>query len=84
MDASTLLLIASLGSIAVLLMLYAYFFMFERRCFLVLWITGWSIIALNYFLDAFYPYFLRQKLYWKLIIKRESSLIPLWCSSLFR
>lgn len=60
MDASSLLLIASLGSIAVLLMLYAYIFMFEHRWFLVLWITGWSIIALNYFLDAFYPYFLRQ------------------------
>jgi len=33
MEASTLLLIASLGSIAVLLLLYVYIFMFERRIF---------------------------------------------------
>ena len=60
METSALLLIASLGSIAVLLMLYVYIFTFERRHFLVLWFAGWSIIALNYLLDAFFPYFLRQ------------------------
>lgn len=60
METSALLLIASLGAIAVLLMLYGYIFTFERRVFLVMWFTGWSIIALNYWIDAFYPYFLRQ------------------------
>jgi len=60
METSALLLIASLGSIAVLLMLYVYIFAFERKDFLVLWFAGWSIIAFNYFLDAFFPYFLRQ------------------------
>lgn len=60
METSALLLIASLGSIAVLLMLYSYIFAFERQPFLMLWIAGWSIIAINYSLDAFYPYLLRQ------------------------
>jgi len=60
METSALLLIASLGSIAVLLMLYVYVFTFEREHFLVLWFAGWSIIALNYSLDAFFPFFLRQ------------------------
>jgi len=60
METSDLLLIASLGSIAVLLMLYVYIFTYERRIFLVLWFAGWSIIALNYVLDAFFSYFLRQ------------------------
>lgn len=60
METSALLLIASLGAIAVLLMLYVYIFTFERRAFLMLWFAGWAIIALNYVLDAFFPYFLRQ------------------------
>ena len=60
METSALLLIASLGSITVLLMLYGYIFAFERRCFLVMWITGWVFIALNYLLDAFFTDLLRQ------------------------
>lgn len=60
METPALLLIASLGSIAVLLMLYVYIFTFERKLFLVLWFAGWSIIAFNYSLDAFFPLFLRQ------------------------
>jgi diguanylate cyclase (GGDEF)-like protein len=60
METSVLLLIASLGSIAVLLMLYVYIFTFERRAFLVMWFSGWAIIASNYWLDAFHPDFLRQ------------------------
>ena len=58
METSALLLIASLGAIAVLLMLYIYIFTFERRVFLALWFAGWAIIALNYILDAFFPYFI--------------------------
>lgn len=60
METSTLLLIGSLGSIAVLLMLYVYIFSFERRAFLILWFTGWCIIALNYIIDAFFTDLLRQ------------------------
>lgn len=60
MQASAQLLIASLGAISVLIMLYIYIFMFERRIFLVLWFIGWAIVALNYSLDAFLPDFLRQ------------------------
>ncbi len=60
MEISALLLIASLGSIAVLLMLYVYIFAFEHRIFLALWFAGWSIIALNYILNAFFPSILRQ------------------------
>ena len=41
-------------------MLYAYIFTFERRHFLLLWFFGWSIIAANYSLDAFFPSLLRQ------------------------
>jgi len=60
METSALLLIASLGSIAVLLMLYVYIFSFERKNFLVLWFVGWSVIALGYILESFFPYLLRQ------------------------
>lgn len=60
METSALLLVASLGSIAVLLMLYVYIFTFERRQFLMLWFIGWFVIALNYSLDAFFPNLLRQ------------------------
>jgi len=60
METHALLLIASLGAIAVLLMLYIYIFTFERRRFLMLWFSGWVIIASNYVLDAFFPYILRQ------------------------
>ncbi|BBB93504.1 bifunctional diguanylate cyclase/phosphohydrolase [Methylomusa anaerophila] len=60
MEPSTILLIASLGAIAVLLMLYIYIFMFENRFFIGLWFTGWVIIAFNYSLDAFFPSVLRQ------------------------
>ncbi|MFZ2538640.1 MAG: diguanylate cyclase, partial [Oscillospiraceae bacterium] len=60
MQTSVILLIASLGAIAVLLMLYIYIIMFDRRLFLVLWFIGWTIIAYNYSLDAFFPKLLRQ------------------------
>lgn len=60
MQASTMLLIVSLGTIAVLLMLYGYIYFFERRSFFVLWFIGWTVIALNYCLDAFFPDFLRH------------------------
>lgn len=60
METSALLLIASLGAISVLLMLYAYIFTFDHRLFLGLWFIGWAVIALNYSLDAFFPDLLRQ------------------------
>lgn len=60
MQTSAMLLIASLGAISVLLMLYIYIFMFEHRLFLGLWFIGWVIIAFNYSLDAFFPNLLRQ------------------------
>jgi diguanylate cyclase (GGDEF)-like protein len=60
MQTPVLVLIASLGSISVLLMLYVYIFMFERRLFLGLWFIGWAVIAFNYSLDAFFPNLLRQ------------------------
>ncbi len=60
MNTSTLLLIASLGAISVLLMLYIYIFMFDHRHFLGLWFFGWITIAVNYSLDAFFPALLRQ------------------------
>lgn len=60
MQTSALLLVGSLGAIFVLLMLYIYIFMFERRFFLGLWFLGWAIIAFNYILDAFFPMVLRQ------------------------
>jgi diguanylate cyclase (GGDEF)-like protein len=60
MEPSTMLLIASLGAIAVLLMLYVYMFMFGNRTFIGLWFIGWAIIAFNYSLDAFFPSLLRQ------------------------
>ena len=60
MQTSTILLIASLGAISVLMMLYAYIFMFESRLFLGLWFIGWAVIAVNYSLDAFSPNLLRQ------------------------
>ena len=60
MQTSAVLLIASLGAISVLLMLYVYILMFERRLFLGLWFIGWAIVGLNYSLDAFSPDLLRQ------------------------
>lgn len=60
MQTSSMLLIASLGAISVLLMLYVYIFTFGRRLFIGLWFAGWVIVALNYGLDAFFPDFLRQ------------------------
>ena len=60
METSSLLLVASLGAIAVLLMLYVYIFTFERRQFLVLWFAGWLITALNYSLEAFFIDIMRQ------------------------
>ena len=86
METSALLLIASLGSIAVLLMLYVYIFTFERRIFLVLWFAGWSIIALNYLLDAFFPYFLRQNqpiFYLSLCSYFYANLLISWGTLLF-
>ncbi|NLM09181.1 MAG: diguanylate cyclase [Clostridiaceae bacterium] len=86
METTALLLIASLGSIAVLLMLYVYIFTFERRTFLVLWFAGWSIIALNYALDAFFPYFLRQNqaiFYLSLCSYFYANLLISWGALLF-
>lgn len=60
MQTSTVLLIASLGAISVLLMLYVYIYTFEYRLFLGLWFIGWAIVAINYGLDAFSPDILRQ------------------------
>ena len=60
MQASSMLLVASLGAAFVLLMLYLYIFLSERKLFLGLWFIGWAIIALNYGLDAFFPDVLRQ------------------------
>lgn len=60
MQASTSLLVASLGAIAVLMMLYVYIFISERKLFFSLWFIGWAIIALNYSLDAFFSDLLRQ------------------------
>ena len=60
MQASSMLLVASLGAAFVLLMLYLYIFLSERKLFLGLWLIGWAIIALNYGLDAFFPDVLRQ------------------------
>lgn len=60
MQATSILLIASLGAIFVLLMLYFYIFLSERKLFLGLWFIGWAVIALNYGLDAFFPDVLRQ------------------------
>lgn len=60
MEASDLLLIAALGAITVLLMLCGYILAFDRKRFLMLWFTGWSIIASNYFLDALFSDLLRQ------------------------
>ena len=54
------ILMASLGAIAVLVVLYAYIFAFERRLFLLLWMAGWVIIGLNYSADAFAPEWLRE------------------------
>ncbi|MDD3023818.1 MAG: diguanylate cyclase [Syntrophomonadaceae bacterium] len=60
MQNTVILLIASLGAISVLLMLYVYIFIFEHRLFIALWFFGWAIIAFNYSLDAFFPNLLRQ------------------------
>ncbi len=60
MDTSSLLLIASLGAIAVLLMMYVYIYMFERKRFLVLWFIGWFVIGLDYSIEGFFPHLLRQ------------------------
>ena len=86
MESSALLLISSLGSIAVLLMLYIYIFSFERRFFLVLWFAGWTIIALNYSLDAFFPDFLRQnqQVFWvSLCFYFYANLLISWGTLLF-
>ncbi len=60
MQPSAILLFASLGAISVLLMLYVYIFLHQRRLFLALWFVGWLFIGLNYALDAFFPDLLRQ------------------------
>ncbi len=60
MQPATALLVACLGAIFVLLTLYIYVIVFERKLFLMLWLVGWAIIGLNYSLDAFFPDLLRQ------------------------
>jgi hypothetical protein len=57
MQTSTVLLIATLGAISVLLMLYVYIYTFENRLFLGLWFIGWAIVAVNYGLGCQYGYF---------------------------
>jgi len=86
MQTSALLLIASLGAISVLLMLYVYIFIFERRLFLGLWFTGWAVIALNYSLDAFFPDLLRQNhlvLFLSLISYFYANLLISWGTLIF-
>lgn len=86
METSALLLIGSLGSIAVLLMLYVYIFTFERRFFLMMWFAGWFIIALNYLLDAFFPNLLRQNqviFYLSLCTYFYANLLIVWGTLLF-
>ncbi len=78
MQTSTILLIASLGAISVLLVLYVYIFTFERRLFLGLWFIGWATIAANYSLDAFFPNLLRQD---NLVL--FLSLCTYFCANLF-
>jgi len=60
MQSSTMLLIGSLGAVFIILALYVDIFVFERKAYLVLWFTGWTVIALNYVVDAFFPAFLRE------------------------
>ncbi len=86
MGISSLLLIASIGAIFVLLMLYVYIFMFERRLFLGLWFIGWAIIAINYSMDAFFPDLLRQNrliLTLSLVSYFYANLLIVWGSFLF-
>ena len=77
MQPSAILLFASLGAISVLLMLYVYIFMHQRRLFLALWFVGWLFIGLNYALDAFFPDLLRQNR-WIL----STSLCSYFCANL--
>lgn len=60
METNILLLLASLGAIGVLLMLYIYIFTFDRRAFLALWFIGWFIIGMNYLIDARYSNLMRD------------------------
>ena len=59
MQPSTMLLTGSIGAVFILLALYADIFAFERKAYLVLWFVGWTVIALNYVMDAFFPALLR-------------------------
>ncbi len=86
MEPSTMLLIASLGAISVLLMLYVYIFMFENSMFMGLWFMGWAIIAFNYSLDAFFPDLLRQNqliLYLSLSSYFFANLLIAWGTFIF-
>lgn len=52
----------------------------------MLWFAGWSIIALNYLLDAFFPYFLRQNqpvFYLSLCSYFYANLLISWGTLLF-
>ena len=59
MQPSTMLLTGSIGAVFILLALYADIFAFERKAYLVLWFVGWTVIGLNYVVDAFFPSLLR-------------------------
>lgn len=58
-QSSTMLLTGSLGAVFIILALYADIFAFERRAYIVQWFAGWTVIALNYVVDAFFPDLLR-------------------------
>lgn len=54
-----MLLTGSLGAVFIILALYADIFAFERRAYIVQWFAGWTVIALNYIMEAFFPDLLR-------------------------
>jgi len=86
MEYSTMMLIALLGAISVLLMLYLYIFMFNHRTFIGLWFMGWAIVAFNYGLDAFFPDLLRQNhliLYLSLSSYFFANLLISWGTFIF-
>ena len=56
-----MLLTGSLGAVFIMLALYADIFAFERRAYIVEWFAGWTVIALNYVVDVFFPDLLRGK-----------------------
>ncbi len=80
MPASTILLIASLGAILIILALHVNIFVFERRAYLVMWFIGWAVIGVNYALDAFFPFILRENP-WVIAISSASYVFAKWKGS---